>query len=90
MLLKMFTLHYNKFKKKMKRAGLHVLLLFCMFALRKDERKLQYSSSNILGFINTGYFRSDNVPDRIKNATHNTFLRDCTLCACLPRLFPRR
>jgi hypothetical protein len=50
-----------------------VLLLFCMFALWKDERKLQYSRSNILGFINTGYFTSDNVPDGIKNATHNTF-----------------
>jgi hypothetical protein len=50
-----------------------VLLLFCMFALRKDERKLQYSTSNILGFINTGYITSDNVPDGIKNATHNTF-----------------
>jgi hypothetical protein len=51
------------------------VLLFCMFALRKDERKLQYSRSNILGFIvsNTGYFPSDNVPDGIKNATHNTF-----------------
>jgi hypothetical protein len=44
-----------------------------MFALRKDERKLQYSRSNILGFINTGYFTSDNLPDGIKNATHNTF-----------------
>jgi hypothetical protein len=44
-----------------------------MFALRKDEIKLQYSRSNILGFINTGYFTSDNVPDGIKNATHNTF-----------------
>jgi hypothetical protein len=40
-----------------------------MFALRKDERKLQYSR----GFINTGYFKSDNVPDGFKNATHNTF-----------------
>jgi hypothetical protein len=39
----------------------------------KDERKLQYSRSNILGFINTGYFKSDNVPDGFKNATHNTF-----------------
>jgi hypothetical protein len=30
--------------------GIHdVLLLFCMFALRKHERKLQYSSSNIPG-----------------------------------------
>jgi hypothetical protein len=42
-----------------------------MFALRKAERKLQYSKSNILGFIITGYFTS--VPDGIKNATHNTF-----------------
>jgi hypothetical protein len=41
-------------------AGLHV-----MFALRKDERKLQYSRNNILGFISTGYFMSDNVPDGI-------------------------
>jgi hypothetical protein len=45
-----------------------------MFALRKDERNLQYSRSNILGFIITGYFTSaDNVPDGIKNATYNTF-----------------
>jgi hypothetical protein len=39
----------------------------------KDERKLKYSRSNILGLINTGYFTSNNVPDGIKNATHNTF-----------------
>jgi hypothetical protein len=45
-----------------------------MFALRKDERKLQYSRSNVLGFINTGHFTSDNVPHGIKNATYNTFL----------------
>jgi hypothetical protein len=61
----------------MERSGLptrDVLLLFCIFALRKDERKPQYSRSNILGFINTGYFTSDNkVPHGIKNATHNTF-----------------
>jgi hypothetical protein len=69
----------------MERAGLparDVLLLFCMFALRKDERKLQYSRSNILGFTivyldngftNTGYFTNDDAPDGIKNATHNTF-----------------
>jgi hypothetical protein len=50
-----------------------VLLLFCMFAVRKDERKPQYSRDNILGFINTGYFTSDNVPGGFKNATHNTF-----------------
>jgi hypothetical protein len=48
--------------KKMERAGLptrDVLLLFCMFALRKDGRKLQYSRSNILGFINKEYFRTE-------------------------------
>jgi hypothetical protein len=44
-----------------------------MFARRKDERKLQYRRGNILGFINTGYFKSDNVPHGFKNATHNTF-----------------
>jgi hypothetical protein len=37
-----------------------------IFALRKDERKLQYSRGNILGVINTGYFKSDNVPDGFK------------------------
>jgi hypothetical protein len=52
MLLKMFTQRYNrsgaKFKK-MERAGLPTrdVLLLCMFALTKDERKLQYSRSNI-------------------------------------------
>jgi hypothetical protein len=56
----------------MDRAGLHVMFYYYS-ALRKDERKLQYSRSNILGFINTGYFTSDNVPDGIKNVTHNTF-----------------
>jgi hypothetical protein len=52
-----------------------------MFALRKDERKLQYSKSNILGFINTVYFTSDNnVPDGIKNAIHNTFTNSEKSC----------
>jgi hypothetical protein len=63
-----------KFKKNGKsRFTCDVLLLFFMFALSKEELKLQYIMSNILGFINTGYFTSDNVPDEIKNATHNTF-----------------
>jgi hypothetical protein len=44
-----------------------------MFTRRNDEIKLQYGRSNILGFVNTGYFTSDNVPDGIENATHNTF-----------------
>jgi hypothetical protein len=34
-----------------------------MFAFRKDERKLPYSRSNILGFINTGYFTTDVVTE---------------------------
>jgi hypothetical protein len=49
-----------------------------MFALRKDERKLQYSRSNILGFINTVYFTSDNVPDGIKNANLDKCLNHLT------------
>jgi hypothetical protein len=60
----------------MERTGLgtrDILLLFCMFALCKDERKLHYSRSNILAFISIEYFTSDNVPDGIKNTTHNTF-----------------
>jgi hypothetical protein len=60
----------------MERAGLHVMFYYysaCLHLYRKDERKLQYSRNNILGFINTGYFTSENVPDGIKNATHNTF-----------------
>jgi hypothetical protein len=59
----------------MERAGLHVMFYYYSACLHlgkmKDERKLQYSRSNILGFINTGYFTSNNVPDGIKNATHN-------------------
>jgi hypothetical protein len=61
----------------MERAGLHVMFYYYSACLHlgktKDERKLQYSRSNILGFINTGYFTNNNVPDGIKNATHNTF-----------------
>jgi hypothetical protein len=56
----------------MERAGLHVMFYYYSACLHlgktKDERKLQYSRSNILGFINTGYFTSNNVPDGIKNA----------------------
>jgi hypothetical protein len=61
----------------MESAGLHVMYYYYSACLHlgktKDKRKLQYSRSNILGFINTGYFTSNNVPDVIKNATHNTF-----------------
>jgi hypothetical protein len=47
-----------------------------MFTLRKDERKLQYSS--------------DNEPDGIKNATHNTFSnfrKSCLLKLKYPAFF---
>jgi hypothetical protein len=51
----------------MEKAGLHVMFYYYSACLHlgktKDERKLQYSRSNILGFINTGYFTSNNVPD---------------------------
>jgi hypothetical protein len=56
----------------MERAGLHAMFYYYSACLHlgkpKDERKLQYST---LGFINTGYFTSNNEPDGIKNATHN-------------------
>jgi hypothetical protein len=42
-----------------------------MFALRKDERKLQYSRNNILGFISRVIIMCPT--ELIKNATHNTF-----------------
>jgi hypothetical protein len=51
-----------------------VLLLFYMFALREDFNIIGIIYTYVLGFINTGYFTSDNVPDGIENATHNTFL----------------
>jgi hypothetical protein len=61
----------------MERAGLHLMFYYYSACLHLgktiDERKLQYSRSNILGFINAGYFTSNNVADGIKNATHNTF-----------------
>jgi hypothetical protein len=65
----------------MESAGLDVMSYYYSACLHlgktKDERKLQYeysrSNTRILGFINTGYFTSNNVPDVIKNATHNTF-----------------
>jgi hypothetical protein len=69
----MFTLRYKnrsraKFKK-MERAGLDEMFYYYSACLHlgktKDERKLQYSRSNILGFINTGYFTTNNVPDGI-------------------------
>jgi hypothetical protein len=74
MLLKMFTYAItNRFGakfKKMERAGLHVMFYYYSACLHlgktKDERKLQYSRCNILGFINTGYFTSNYVPDGIK------------------------
>jgi hypothetical protein len=54
-----------------------------MFALRKDERKLQYSRSNILGFINTGYFTSNNKAIYIYQAM--TLTKDSVLWNGLPQ-----
>jgi hypothetical protein len=57
----------------MERVGLHVMFYYYSACLQLGKTKENFSRSNILGFINTGYFTSDNVPDGIKNATHNTF-----------------
>jgi hypothetical protein len=40
---------------------------------KKKFRNTPLVNNPVLGFINTGYFTSNNVPDGIKNATHNTF-----------------
>jgi hypothetical protein len=47
----------------------------CLHLEKTKENFSMSARSNILGFIisNTGYFTSDNVPDGIKIATHNTF-----------------
>jgi hypothetical protein len=47
----------------------------CLHLGKTKENFSIVGVSNILGFIvsNTGYFTSDNVPDGIKIATHNTF-----------------
>jgi hypothetical protein len=50
------TLQDSAQNLKMERLGLHVIFYYysaCLGKLRKDERKLQYNRSNILGFINT-------------------------------------
>jgi hypothetical protein len=60
----------------MERIGLHVMFYYCSACLHLGKTKENFSicsRSNILGFIITGYFTSDNVPDGIKNATYNTF-----------------
>jgi hypothetical protein len=41
--------------------------------LHLGNTKENFSIVGVIYFINTGYFTSDNVPDGIKNATHNTF-----------------
>jgi hypothetical protein len=60
----------------MKRAGLHVMFYYYSACLHLGKTKENFSTVGViyvLGFINTGYFTSNNVPDGIKNATHNTF-----------------
>jgi hypothetical protein len=68
----MFTLRYNrsgaKFKK-MERTGLHVMFYYYSACLHLGEMKENFSihsRNNILGFINTGYFTSDNVPTELR------------------------
>jgi hypothetical protein len=80
MLLKMFTYAITNRSgaklKKMERAGLHVIFYYYSACLHLGKTKENFNTVgviHILGFINMGYFRSDNVPDGIKNATHNTF-----------------
>jgi hypothetical protein len=64
-------------KKKWKeQVYLHVMFYYYSACLHLGKTKENFCIEGViyvLGFINTGYFTSDNVPDRIKNATHNTF-----------------
>jgi hypothetical protein len=60
----------------MERVDLHVMFYYYSACLHLGKTKENFSIVGVLyvlGFINTGYFTSDNVPDGIKNATHNTF-----------------
>jgi hypothetical protein len=62
--------------KKMERVGLHVMFYYYSACLHLGKTKENFSivvCSNILRFINTGYFTSDNLSHGIKNATHITF-----------------
>jgi hypothetical protein len=52
------------------------MFYYCSACLHLKKTKENFSIVGViyvLGFIITGYFTSDNVPDGIKNATHNTF-----------------
>jgi hypothetical protein len=60
----------------MERASLHVMFYYYSACLHLGKTKENFSTVGViyvLRFINTGYFTSNNVPDGIKNATHNTF-----------------
>jgi hypothetical protein len=76
----MFTLRYNKpIRREILKNGksrLHVMFYYysaCLHLGKTKENVRTVGVIYVLGFINTGYFTSDNVPDGIKNATHNTF-----------------
>jgi hypothetical protein len=45
----------------------------CLHLGKTKENFSTVGVIHMLGFINTGYFTSDNVPHGIKNATHYTF-----------------
>jgi hypothetical protein len=54
----------------MERVGLHVMFYYYSACLHFVKTKENFS---IVGVIYYVLFTSDNVPDGIKNATHNTF-----------------
>jgi hypothetical protein len=70
MSLKMFTLGKE-------RVGLQVMFYYYSACLHLGKTKENFSILvgviYLVLLIPTGYFTSDNVPDGIKNATHNTF-----------------
>jgi hypothetical protein len=52
------------------------MFYYCSACLHLGKTKENFSIVGViylLGFFIIGYFTSDNVPDGIKNATHNTF-----------------
>jgi hypothetical protein len=55
---------------------LHVMFYYhsaCLHLGKTKDNFSTYTSSNILGFINTVYFTSDNVPHGIKNTIQYIF-----------------
>jgi hypothetical protein len=85
-LLKMFTLRYNKpIRREILKNGksrLHVMFYYysaCLHLGKTKENVRTVGVIYVLGFINTGYFTSDNVPDGIKNATNPQYISNIQL-----------